>query len=379
VRCGACAGGLRAVVALHFVHRTTAANLFAGPGAGPPGMHNDIEGVHTLIGILEASRLRLEERYLRFAEHEAKGVSPLYEELARTVAGSEGLLDFIASLPAAKQQPNLVFAAVRHLYGTPWDGRHLTRLVEDHGEAVRELILARSTQTNEPARCATLLPAFGRLPQPLALLEVGASAGLCLLPDWYAYDYGSARLAPRSAEVFLTPVFPCSASAATPIPARMPEVVWRVGLDLNPIDLHDPEEVAWLETLVWPGQETRAARLRAAIEVTGAFPSPVVKGDLLTDLEALAASAPRDATLVIFHTAVLAYLAPEDRARFVRSVTHLDAVWISNESPRVLPEIAAKLQVKPPEDRFLLAVDGEPVALTGPHGQSIEWLERKSP
>ena len=40
------------------------------------------------------------------------------------------------------------------------------------------MILARRTQTNEPARCAVLLPALAQLPQPLALIEAGASAGL---------------------------------------------------------------------------------------------------------------------------------------------------------------------------------------------------------
>ncbi len=52
----------------------------------------------------------------------------------------------------------------------------------------------RSTQTNEPARCATVLPVLAQLPQPLALLEVGAAAGLCLLPEYYAYDYGGVRI-----------------------------------------------------------------------------------------------------------------------------------------------------------------------------------------
>ncbi|HEU0052584.1 MAG TPA: hypothetical protein VFQ39_05380, partial [Longimicrobium sp.] len=75
-----------------------------------------------------------------------------------------------------------------------------------------------------------------------------------------------------------------------------------------------------------------------------------------------------------FHSAVLAYLAPHDRTRFVEMVTELDAVWISNESPAVFPSIAAKLDAPAPEDRFLLAVDGEPVAFTGPHGQSIDWI-----
>ncbi|HEU4451679.1 MAG TPA: DUF2332 domain-containing protein [Longimicrobium sp.] len=323
---------------------------------------------------------RIRARYRHFAEHEARGISPLYEELALAVAEaeSEDVPRFIASLPGPKRQPNLVFAAVRHLYGTPRDALHFAELVEAHPEPIRGLILARSTQTNEPGRCATLLPALALLPQPLALLEVGASAGLCLLPDRYAYDYGRARIEPTTRGAHPPPVFPCRPDAATPIPGAVPRVVWRAGIDLNPLDPSDPEEAAWLKTLVWPGQEARAERLRAALRVARDQPPPIVQGDLLHELPALAATAPADATLVIFHSAVLAYVGKEDGDRFARLVADLDAVWISNESPSVLPEIAAKLDREPPADRFLLAIDGEPVALTGPHGQSIDWLDRST-
>jgi hypothetical protein len=321
---------------------------------------------------------RIRDRYRHFAEHEARGVSPLYEELALAVAEaeSEDVPRFIASLPGPKRQPNLVFAAVRHLYGTPRDARHFAELVEAHAEPIRALILARSTQTNEPGRCATLLPALARLPQPLALLEVGASAGLCLLPDRYAYDYGRARIEPADRGALPPPIFPCPANDATPLPDAMPRIVWRAGIDLNPLDPSDPEEAAWLETLVWPGQEARAERLRAALRIASDHPPAITRGDLLHGLPALAATAPADATLVIFHSAVLAYVGKEDGDRFTRLVAALGAVWISNESPSVLPQIAAKLDREPPSDRFLLAIDGEPVALTGPHGQSIDWLDQ---
>jgi hypothetical protein len=324
----------------------------------------------------EKSFERLQLRYRNFAENEAKNVSPLYEELALTVIASEPLLHFIASLPLAKQQPNLVFAAVRHLYGTPVDGGHFVQLIEDHAESIRGVILNRSTQTNEPARCATLLPAFGLLPGPLALLEVGTSAGLCLLPDLWRYDYGRARLESDDSlnSRHPTPLFTCRANDATPIPDRMPTIAWRAGIDLNPIDLHNPEEGAWLETLVWPAQEERGAQLRAAIRVAQGYPLTLVKGDLLTDLSTVAATAPSDATLVIFHSAALFYVASAERDRFVAGVNELGAVWISNESPEVFPAIAEKLTEAPPKNKFLLSIDGTPVAATGPHGQSIDWF-----
>ena len=83
-------------------------------------------------------------------------------------------------------------------------------MLRHHVDAVRGVMLARRTQTNEAGRCAALLPVLARLPQPLALLEVGAAAGLCLLPDRYGYDYGERRLPAPSPDA---PVFPCRASA----------------------------------------------------------------------------------------------------------------------------------------------------------------------
>src|SRR6185312_6040166 len=106
--------------------------------------------------------------------------------------------------------------------------------VESHCDAVVMVMMARRTQTNEPARCATLLPLLATLPQPLALLEVGASAGLCMLPDFYAYDYGGTRIAPSRAGN--APLFRCAVNGATPLPKRNVEVAWRAGLDLNPLD-----------------------------------------------------------------------------------------------------------------------------------------------
>jgi hypothetical protein len=93
---------------------------------------------------------------------------------------------------------------------------------------------------------------------------------------------------------------------------------------------------------------------------------------------ALAAQAPRTATLVVFHTAALAYVPDaEDRAEFARSVRRLGAVWISNEAPAVFPDVAAKVRASGPPGHFLLGVDGEPMAWTDPHGASIDWIEAR--
>jgi hypothetical protein len=220
----------------------------------------------------------------------------------------------------------------------------------------------------------SLIAGADRLPEPLALLGVGASAGLCLLPDFYAYDYGGAILGPE-AQRLTPPVFPCTVNAATLVPARLPRVVWRAGLDLKPVDLSDPGEVGWLEALVWPEQTDRLARLRAAIKIASEQKPRLVKGDLRTDLAALAREAPMDVTLVIFHTAVLSYVSlAAEREEFARSVGLLCDFWIANETPLVLPDIAGRAGREGPRGSFLLSVNGAPMAWSDPHGASVDWI-----
>ena len=311
-------------------------------------------------------------RYRTFAEREASGRSPLYEMLSLKVADDEALLDFLGGLPEIKQQPNLLFGAIKYLFGAAPDWPRFKAQIGKHREPIRQCMLTHATQTNEAARCATLLPVLAHLPQPLALLEVGASAGLCLQPDRYAYDYGKGRVL-RPSGYDDAPMLPCEVNAETPVPSRLPEIVWRAGLDLNPIDVNDREQCAWLEALVWPEQDDRLARLRAALAIARKDPPRLVRGNLLHDLAPLASQAPKHATLVIFHSAVLAYVWPQElREQFVRDVRALNAVWISNETWQVLPWLGAKTD-GPPLPSFLLAVNGEPVAWTDHHGAFVHW------
>jgi hypothetical protein len=159
------------------------------------------------------------------------------------------------------------------------------------------------------------------------------------------------------------------------VPAAHPRVVWRLGLDLHPVDVADAADCAWLESLVWPEQSDRLDRLRAAIAVARQDPPRVVQGDLLKHLEAGARQAPSEATLVVFHSAVVAYVAePALREEFIRTVRELGAIWVSNEVPGVFPSVRERLTRPGPRGAFLLAVNGTPVAWTDPHGGWIEWI-----
>jgi len=312
--------------------------------------------------------------YRRFAEDEAHGRSQLYEELAHRIATDLSTRAFLASLPRDRQQPNLLFAAIRYLSGTPKGWEQFRDFVCDHPQELSSVMMARRTQTNEPARCATLMPLFAKLRPPLALLEVGAAAGLCLLPDRYEYDYGRQRVSLSSTANPEPPTFSCEVNDATPLPTKPPEVAWRVGLDLDPIDVNDTDQVAWLEALVWPDEKDRLRLLRAALQVARQDPPRVVQGDLRTELPALVAQAPRDATLIVFHTAVLGYVTADERAAFAQTVRDLGVIWISNEAPQCFPQITKKVNEPWPRGHFLLSINGHAIAWTDPHGSRIEWF-----
>lgn len=160
----------------------------------------------------------LAARYRAFATW-ASGQSACFEQWAEQVAGDDAVLAWIAALPEPKQQPNLVFAAARW-QGVPAPGPYAglrDALLGDRGD-LRATILNRSTQTNEVGRLATLVPAFALLGEgrPLALLEVGASAGLCLYPDRYDYDWTPAGRLTGSGG----PTLRCASSAPCRYPPR---------------------------------------------------------------------------------------------------------------------------------------------------------------
>lgn len=321
-------------------------------------------------------RDRIVDLYEWYARIEAPDRSPLFARFCEAVARDDTAVGLLADMPEEKWQPNLLIAAVRYLYGTPDTGQAFLDLIHSEWPQIADVMAIRSTQTNEPARCATLLPVLARLRQPLALLEVGAAAGLCLQPDRYAYDFDGHHVPPRMATRAPAPVFRCHVDPATPLPPRNVDVVWRRGLDLHPVDVRDEAERRWLEALVWPGQAQRLQGLRAALEIARHDPPPVLAGDLRVDVPALIRDVPPGATLVVFHTAVLAYLPePAEREAFARTVEELDAQWIANERPRYIPGLPDDAAIRSPNPTdFLLCLNQRPTAWTDPHGASIRWV-----
>lgn len=321
--------------------------------------------------------------YDDFGRRWARGTSPLYEDWALGIARDPEVLARLATLPHPKRQANLVFAAAR------WEGAAMSPYHEvrpwllEHWDRIVSTGASRTVQTNEAGRCATWLPPLARIDGPVALLEVGAAAGLCLFPDRYSVDYttpsGLRRVDPPGGPSDV--VLACRVDDEASVPTRVPEVVWRHGIDLDPIDAADPDAIDWLANLVWPGpdHDARVARLRAAAAVAAADPPVIERGDLRERVTDAAASAPAEATVVVFHSAVLLYLDAPGRREFADLMAGLGdhtgrrVVWLSNETLGTLPEIDARVPAGTATDhRFIQTWNAEPIALAHQHGATYE-------
>jgi hypothetical protein len=302
----------------------------------------------------------LAQRFVRFAAQECGDYAPFYARLARGIARDADLLSIAAHTRSGQQAPNLLLAAVHYLLLRGADHElgafypsvaHLTAVpagdplpafrafCRDHRDALIAQVSTGLVQTNEPRRCTFLLPAFTTVAHlagrtPLALIEVGASAGFNLLFDRYFYDYGAGRVAgPPDASIRLT----CELRGAIlpPMHTGMPPVATRLGIDLHPIHADDLQATLWLRALVWPEHPERAALLQQVLALTQREPPTLMAGDALAVLPQAVAEAPAGTALCVFHTATLANFPAEARERFRLLIPELaqqrDLFWLSSE------------------------------------------------
>ncbi|TVQ38042.1 MAG: DUF2332 domain-containing protein [Geminicoccaceae bacterium] len=269
---------------------------------------------------------RIAARLRQFGETEAP-TSPLYQRLAPLAADRPSLLRLLQDRLPGQPPANVLLAAVqRRLMDRPdaalrayyptlggslapdaaleaafdafWPAEHA---------ALAELIRTRRSATNEVRRAAVLrlgyvvlarrLVAMG-LPPSAHLVEIGASAGLTLLWDRFAYRYGETTFGPPDAALTLVSAW----RSPDPPPATAPFTpAGRIGLDLAPPSVHDPDAMAWLRALIWPEHVERARLFDQALALARRHPPPVEAVDALAWLPAGLDTLPERLPAVVVH------------------------------------------------------------------------------
>jgi hypothetical protein len=303
----------------------------------------------------------LAEVYRRFGEVDVAAISPLYARVAVALSESAEALRAITAAPARRRHPALVLAALHDLAlagrapalaaaCAAADGDAAAAAAIDTllraTDSVVSIAARRKPQTVEAARCAVLYPAIAEAARragapAVGLVDVGSAAGLNTQVDRVGITYGDGRrLGDPSSPVQLSASF----VGRTPVPSRaVPEVVTRIVVDADPVDLTDADDARWLRACLPPDRPEQRARLDAELAVAASAPAVLLRGDVVDVLPDALARVPADALPVVTTTWALSRLPLESRLRFLHrldeAATGRAVAWVSAEGVGVAPAV----------------------------------------
>jgi len=321
-------------------------------------------------------------RYAAYATR-IEPVSPSYAAWARSL--DDDLVALLDEVPEPKRQPELVFAVARRLGADPSDPGALRALGREARPALVASLATATVQANDPRRLAPVVPLFAalaaRVDRPLGLVDAGAAAGLCSIPDRVTLDHrrgGSVvriRTAPAEPAVHLT----ADVSGVEVAPTTTPiDIGARIALDPNPIDLAGPHAFDRLVEAVPPEVTDRTALMREAARATLAVPPVRLRGTLPGDLDRALDALPDGVVPVVLTTGTLVYVPGADRQRFVDRIRDRGVHWIALERTGILDGVAATLPDdvdRADPDAFATAsLDGVAWAVSDPFGVRVRWL-----
>lgn len=276
------------------------------PQPGPLASHAEV--VRALGSTFVPAVLEATERQL----HHAPRTAALIAAWPRDVAADALAMRVNAALHALARSEAI--PALTALYRTQrgdFDAAIGEALAQ--GDAMIVDWLRDPPQTNEVGRTASIVAALmvarRRFDMPCELLELGASAGLALNLDRYAYTLGGREIGCPGSPVRVAPDWHGPPPPVRPIAIRSAR-----GVDLRPVDIADPAARARLMAFIWADQQERLQRLSAAIAIALARPPQVDQGDITTWLPArLALPQAERCCRVVVHSMALQYLDPVGR------------------------------------------------------------------
>lgn len=205
----------------------------------------------------------------------------------------------------------------------------------DHRDRLREVCEDHRYQMNEVGRCAHVLPALPHDPREIALVDIGTGAGLALHLDCYRYAYrhpGGETITVGDAGAAVVIETEVRGELAAPIPPTLPRAAQRVGIDVEPLDLADPDVRAWLAACV-PQEIGAVTRFHQAVEMALAHPARTVRGDALQVLPDVIAAIPGQTLPCLIDTYVHVFF-PRERLKSFRELVDTigaerDLDWVS--------------------------------------------------
>ncbi|MGY1639493.1 DUF2332 domain-containing protein [Geodermatophilus sp. SYSU D00742] len=299
--------------------------------------------------------------YRRFGEVDAAGTSPLYARVAVALSGSDEALLAIAAAPARRRHPSVILAALHDLAlagrapalaaaFAAADGDAAAAAAVDtllrRTDSVVAIAARRQPQTFETGRCAVLYPAVAEAArrvgaEAVGLIDVGSSPGLDAHVDRVGITYGNGQsLGDPSSPVQLS----AAVVGGRPVPTRaVPEVVARVRVGVDQVDVTDAEDARWLRACLAPDQPERVAQLEAALASAATDPPLLLRGDVVEVVSDAFARVPADALPVVTTTWALSRLPLESRLRFLHRLDDAAAgravAWVSVEGVGVAPAV----------------------------------------
>lgn len=245
------------------------------------------------------------------------------------------------------------------------------RACRDHLDRLRELV-RQGVQTNEVGRSAVLYGVLLKIPGPLQLLEVGASAGLNLRCDSYGYEVGETLLGDATSPVRLVQPWHGCLPTARPLDVRA-----RKGCDPNPLDPTTADGRLTLTSYVWADQVARLERLRGALDVAARVPAAVEKAGALHFLQRELAQRPAGVTTVVWHSVVWQYVDPAERVAVDALLAETGA-----RATEDTPLVRASMEPERVDGRWVFRVrlqrwpDGGTVHVADAegHGPPVRWV-----
>lgn len=274
------------------------------------------------------NRRRVAGKFRWHAEAWFAGESPLYERLSRSIARDSALLDLAGRSRHDQPIPYMFFGAVNLLLrNSPGDplfaiydaaGRGeamdadpfpaFRRFCLAHESEIAAIISSHTVQSNIVSRSAALVAAWFEVSRrlegrPFQHIEIGASAGLTMLATYYSYDFAGRQIGQADSDVKVS--VECRGAGIPPFDRPFPELAAIIGNELEPIAFDNPQEMDWLESLIWPERNYYKRLHRAAVAVAHQYPPKIFGGDAIKRLPEMLKQLSPEVPVTIYHSHTL--------------------------------------------------------------------------